>query len=126
MSKEGMHEFQTINLYYRAHIEVGIACGSRHTALWCWQQDMERFCRCRRRQQDRCREFETESARRKENGNDDKRTTLKQAASQCVTTEQQSLLYLELGDSQSDGCSGPTTGNLVSYAVGIGGKVAGD
>jgi hypothetical protein len=51
---------------------------------------------------------------------------LKQAASQCVTTVQQSLLYLELGDAKSDGCSGPTTGNLASYAVVIRGKAAGD
>jgi len=35
-------------------------------------------------------------------------------------------LYLELGESESDGCSGPTTGNLAYFAVGIGGKVAGD
>jgi hypothetical protein len=55
-----------------------------------------------------------------------KRTTLKQAASQCVTTVQQSLFYLELGDSKSDGCFAPTTGYLASYAVGIGGKAAGD
>ena len=60
------------------------------------------------------------------NGNDDKRTTLKQAASQCVTSVQQSLLYLELGDSYSDGCSGPTTGNLDICAMGTGGKAAGD
>ena len=65
--KDGRHKFHTINLYCRAHIEVGFACGSRHTVLWCWQQHVERFCRCRRRQQDRCREFETESAKRKEN-----------------------------------------------------------
>jgi hypothetical protein len=69
---------------------------------------------------------ETEGKYENGNGNDDKRTTPKQAASRRLTAVQQSLLYLELGDTISDGCSGPTTGNLAPCAVGIGGKAARD
>jgi len=137
MPKDGRHEFQTIKLHYGAHIEVGFACGSMHTALWCWQQDMERLCRCRRRQQDRCREFETEGKyedRETAMMTNERRWTKQRANGWRQSSSRCCILGLEFGDWRFGDCLeiaratmfGPATGNLVSYAEGIGGKVAGD